>query len=303
MLHALVGHAFDAAAPLLVTYGLAMVLLALTNALTSYGIATHRLAFTVPLLICTLGTLAAIVAIHPTLATVVEILVARQRGGRARRRGFAHVAAKHERPAVDGVKRVLLIGGSGQLGTAIRQRWSDCEIVAPSRAELALERARGCAHAIERVRPDVLVNAAAFHDVDRCEDEAGAGLRRSTRSRWAPPRRHARDYGAVFVTISTDYVFDGETAAPYAEVDAPHPLSVYGVSKLAGEYLVECAGVARFRRAHVRRLRAARLAAAAAVHRARPLAARTQDPPLRVVSRRRRFADLCRRSRRRACAR
>jgi O-antigen/teichoic acid export membrane protein len=75
VLHALVGRAFDAATPLLVTYGLAMVLLALTNALTSYGIATHRLAFTVPLLIATLGTLAAIVVVHTTLATVVEILV------------------------------------------------------------------------------------------------------------------------------------------------------------------------------------------------------------------------------------
>jgi O-antigen/teichoic acid export membrane protein len=75
VLHALVGHAFDAAAPLLVKYGLAMVLLALTNSLTFYGIATHRLAFTVPLLICTLSTLAAIVTFHPTLATVVEIMV------------------------------------------------------------------------------------------------------------------------------------------------------------------------------------------------------------------------------------
>jgi hypothetical protein len=52
-----------------------MVLLALTNSLTFYGIATHRLAFTVPLLICTLGTLAAIVSFHSTLATVVEIMV------------------------------------------------------------------------------------------------------------------------------------------------------------------------------------------------------------------------------------
>jgi O-antigen/teichoic acid export membrane protein len=75
VLHALVGHAFDAAAPLLVTYGLAMVLLALTNALTSYGIATHRLAFTVPLLMSTVGTLAVITVFHPTLHTVVEILV------------------------------------------------------------------------------------------------------------------------------------------------------------------------------------------------------------------------------------
>jgi O-antigen/teichoic acid export membrane protein len=75
VLHALVGHAFDAASPLLVSYGLAMVLLALTNALTFYGIATHRLAFTVPLFICTFGTLGAIAAIHPTLATVVQIMV------------------------------------------------------------------------------------------------------------------------------------------------------------------------------------------------------------------------------------
>jgi O-antigen/teichoic acid export membrane protein len=75
VLHALVGHAFDAAEPLLVAYGLAMVLLALTNSLTFYGIATHRLAFTVPLLICTLGTLAAIAFLHSTLQSVVEILV------------------------------------------------------------------------------------------------------------------------------------------------------------------------------------------------------------------------------------
>ncbi len=76
VLHALVGHAFDAAAPLLVSYGLAMTLLALTNSLTYYGIATHRLAFTIPLLACTLGTLAAIVIAHPTLGAVVRIMVA-----------------------------------------------------------------------------------------------------------------------------------------------------------------------------------------------------------------------------------
>ncbi len=74
VLHALVGHAYDAATPLLVTYGLAMVLLALTNALTYYGIATHRLAFTVPLFICTFGTLGAIATHHPSLATVVDIM-------------------------------------------------------------------------------------------------------------------------------------------------------------------------------------------------------------------------------------
>ncbi len=75
VLHALVGRAFDAASPLLVTYGLAMVMLALTNALTYYGIATHRLGFTVPLFLCTFGTLGAIAMVHTSLATVVEIMV------------------------------------------------------------------------------------------------------------------------------------------------------------------------------------------------------------------------------------
>lgn len=75
VLHALVGRAFDAASPLLVTYGLAMVMLALTNSLTFYGIATHRLGFTVPLFVCTFATLGAIAAFHSTLATVVQIMV------------------------------------------------------------------------------------------------------------------------------------------------------------------------------------------------------------------------------------
>jgi len=75
VLHALVGRAYDAAAPLLVTYSFAMVLLALTNSLTYYGIATHRLAFTAPLLICTFGTLTSIVFFHRSLGMVVEILV------------------------------------------------------------------------------------------------------------------------------------------------------------------------------------------------------------------------------------
>ena len=133
----------------------------------------------------------------------------RQRSGRARRCGFADVPAKHQRAAVDGVKRVLLIGGSGQLGTAIRQRWSDCAIVAPAREELELADRTAMRGAIERFRPDVLVNAAAFHDVDRCEDEPRARLRdqracgrsgrRSARARAA--RSSSRSAPTTFSTV------------------------------------------------------------------------------------------------------
>ncbi len=140
------------------------------------------------------------------------------------------------------MKRVLLLGGSGQLGTAIRQRWKECEIAAPSHQTLKLEDREEVRAAIEGLRPDVVVNAAAFHDVDRCEAEPRPAFEVNALA-VRNAARLARDAGSVFVTVSTDYVFDGETTTPYAEDDAPHPLSVYGASKLAGEYLVESLGM------------------------------------------------------------
>lgn len=136
------------------------------------------------------------------------------------------------------MKRVLLIGGTGRLGTEIRRRWRDCEIVAPSHDELDLEASAQVRSAIGSVRPDVVVNAAAFADVDLCEREPERAFAVNAIAVQAAAA-HARDFDAVFVTISTDYVFDGRSDVAYGESDEPHPLSVYGVSKLAGEYLVE----------------------------------------------------------------
>jgi dTDP-4-dehydrorhamnose reductase len=136
------------------------------------------------------------------------------------------------------VKRVLLIGGTGQLGTEIRERWDDCEIAAPPREELDLEQSAQLRATFERVRPDVLLNCAAFADVDRCEAEPERAFAVNALAVGAAAAL-AREFGAVFVTISTDYVFDGASRRPYTEGDSPHPLSVYGISKLAGEHLVE----------------------------------------------------------------
>ncbi len=134
--------------------------------------------------------------------------------------------------------RVLLIGGSGRLGTAIRQQWSDCEIAAPPHQELDLADARAVRDALDAVRPDVFVNAAAFHDVDRCEDEPQEAFAINAAA-VGEAARSARDRGIVFATVSTDYVFDGAAHEPYGESSPPHPISFYGASKLAGEYLVE----------------------------------------------------------------
>ncbi|HTU82036.1 MAG TPA: oligosaccharide flippase family protein [Candidatus Acidoferrales bacterium] len=75
LLHALFGHAFDAASALLVWYAAAMIFFAVTQLLATYGIATHRLAFAIPLLACTLATLGAIALYHPSLAAVVRVFL------------------------------------------------------------------------------------------------------------------------------------------------------------------------------------------------------------------------------------
>lgn len=136
------------------------------------------------------------------------------------------------------MKRLLLIGGSGQLGTEIRRSWSGWEIAAPSHRELDLENAGAIEAALERYRPDALVNCAAFHNVDRCEEEPerAFAVNAIAVERVA---KLCRDRDVTFVTISTDYVFDGTLRRPLNEDDAPHPLSAYGVSKLAGELLVQ----------------------------------------------------------------
>jgi dTDP-4-dehydrorhamnose reductase len=136
------------------------------------------------------------------------------------------------------VKRVLLIGGAGRLGTAIQKRWTDCEIAAPPHGELDIADENAVRQALDDWRPDVFVNAAAFHDVDRCEDEPQQSFAVNAAA-VGTAARCARERDVVFVTISTDYVFDGAAREPYGEECAPHPISFYGVSKLAGEYLVE----------------------------------------------------------------
>jgi O-antigen/teichoic acid export membrane protein len=76
LLHALVGHAFDSAQPLLLPYSIAMMFLAMSSVLGSYGIATHRVAFAAPLLVGVIGTLAAVVYAHASLEQVVRVVAA-----------------------------------------------------------------------------------------------------------------------------------------------------------------------------------------------------------------------------------
>ena len=134
-------------------------------------------------------------------------------------------------------RRVLLLGGTGQLGSEIRRRWTQSEIFSPGHAEVDITDPEAVGRALEATRAEVLVNCAAFHNVERCEAEAGNAFAANALAVNAMAERCAQD-GVTFVTFSTDYVFDGTLGRPYTEADAPAPISVYGASKYAGELLV-----------------------------------------------------------------
>lgn len=135
------------------------------------------------------------------------------------------------------VHRVLLLGGSGQLGGEIRRAWAGMDLVSPSHAELDITDAQAVEQALVQHVPDAVVNCAAFHNVERCESEPQRAFAANALAVDAIARACA-GRGTLFVTVSTDYVFDGELGRPYTEADRPRPVSAYGVSKYAGELLV-----------------------------------------------------------------
>jgi len=133
--------------------------------------------------------------------------------------------------------RILVFGGSGQLGTELQILWKDADLRAPSSAEVSIEDAESVDAALNGFKPEIVVNCAAFHHVDLCEREAERAFAVNALAVDALARACAAR-NCTFVTISTDYVFDGKRRRPYVETDDPHPISTYGVSKLAGELLV-----------------------------------------------------------------
>lgn len=133
--------------------------------------------------------------------------------------------------------KVLLTGAGGQLGRSLTRLLAAQSAVALDRADLDITRLDAVRRAIDRHRPDTVVNCAAYNAVDAAETEIEAAYRGNALG----PRNLALATAAAslpLVHVSTDYVFDGESTRPYHEFDPPRPLSVYGASKLAGEKAV-----------------------------------------------------------------
>jgi dTDP-4-dehydrorhamnose reductase len=132
--------------------------------------------------------------------------------------------------------RVLLTGAGGLLAAAIAREFQPAaEVHAFTHAQLDVSSEAAVAAAVAASRPDVVINCAAYNDVDRAEDEAPVALQVNAFGVLALARA-ARHAGAALVHYSTDFVFDGGTDHPYTEEDRPNPRGVYAASKLLGDW-------------------------------------------------------------------
>jgi dTDP-4-dehydrorhamnose reductase len=142
--------------------------------------------------------------------------------------------------------KILLFGKNGQVG------WELQRSLAPLGELIALDRnstehcgdllnPTGVAQTVLSVRPDVIVNAAAYTAVDKAESDSANAYLINEKSP-AALAQAAMQIGANFIHYSTDYVFNGSGHVPWMETDAPAPLSIYGASKLAGEQAIAQSG-------------------------------------------------------------
>ncbi len=135
--------------------------------------------------------------------------------------------------------KIAVIGANGQLGMDVVSAFSSNgdEVSSLTHSDIELSNIDSVSKRLQELRPQVIINTAAMHQVENCEREPekafevnGLGARNLALV--------ARDVGATLMHVSTDYVFDGAKGNPYEETDAPNPLNVYGNTKLCGEYFV-----------------------------------------------------------------
>jgi dTDP-4-dehydrorhamnose reductase len=134
--------------------------------------------------------------------------------------------------------KILLIGITGQVGQELQQTLPAIgEVIGVGRQSLDLSQPEQIQQKIAEIKPDIVVNAAAYTAVDKSESESDLAMAINANAPKAIALA-AQDIGAKVLHISTDYVFNGQNHTPYLESDPTDPLGVYGKSKLLGEIAV-----------------------------------------------------------------
>ena len=155
--------------------------------------------------------------------------------------------------------KILLFGKDGQLGWELQRSLQGLgQVLAYDYPEVDFTAPSSLRRLVEDIGPQIVINAAAYTDVDKAESEIERAKLINTEAP-ALLAEISRDLGAALIHYSTDYVFDGQTGTPYTENDAPRPLNVYGQTKLDGEGAIFQAGATslNFRTAWVYSMRRA----------------------------------------------
>jgi len=135
--------------------------------------------------------------------------------------------------------RVLIVGARGMLGSDLMQSLSDTQqVVGTDIEDFDITDRKETLGALSRIRPEWVINAAAYTQVDRCEEESELAFKVNAEG-VKNLALACKDIQARLFHVSTDYIFDGKKEEPYVEEDTPLPISVYGHSKLKGESYVQ----------------------------------------------------------------
>ena len=132
------------------------------------------------------------------------------------------------------MKKILLTGVNGQVGHALKSKLSQYEVIALSREQLDLTKTHDIKRIVREIKPDLIINPAAYTAVDKAESEPELAYAINAAAPQILAEEAAR-LNAAMIHFSTDYVYDGSKISAYIETDAVNPVSVYGKSKLLGE--------------------------------------------------------------------
>jgi dTDP-4-dehydrorhamnose reductase len=138
---------------------------------------------------------------------------------------------------VDIMRKVMLVGQSGQLGRCIIDAWredkQDLVLIPVSKVACDVASVSQVQEAVAIIEPDFIINTAAYHDLKKCEENPGMASRVNVNG----PRilSENKPKHCKLIHISTDYVFNGDTDRPYKEEDETDPVNIYGLTKLEGE--------------------------------------------------------------------
>lgn len=139
--------------------------------------------------------------------------------------------------------RVLLTGKTGQVGYELERSLQGLgEIIALDRSQMDLTNLAQVRDVIRTIKPNLIINPAAYTAVDKAESEPELAMRINGEAPGVMAEE-AKKLGAVMIHFSTDYVFDGTKDTPYLETDPTCPINVYGATKLAGEQAIQAAGI------------------------------------------------------------